>query len=58
MMLMLALMQLQNRFNSSLMYFAIIIQVRLQENVLLYLFRNIFDNSWVNVYWDWSDVAW
>ncbi len=58
MMLMLALMQLQNRFNSSLMYFAIIIHVRLQENVLLYLFRNTFENSWVNVYWDWSDVAW
>ncbi len=58
MMLMLALMQLQNRFNSSLMHFAIIIHVRSQENVLLYLFRNTFENSWVNVYWDWSDVAW
>ncbi len=30
----------------------IILHVRLQENVLLYLFRNTFDNSWVNVYWD------
>ncbi len=27
------------------MHFVIILQVRLQENVLLYLFRNTFDNS-------------
>ncbi len=41
-----------------LMHFVIILHVSLQENVLLYLFRNTFDNSWVNVYWNWSDVAW
>ncbi len=35
-----------------IMHFVIILHVRLQENVLLYLFRNTFDNSWVNVYWD------
>ncbi len=39
-----------------IMYFVIILHVRLQENVLLYLFRNTFDK--LNVYWDWSDVAW
>ncbi len=33
-------------------HFVIILHVRLQENVLLYLFRNTFDNSWVNVYRD------
>ncbi len=43
-----------------IMHFVIILHVRSQENVLLYLFRNIFYNSWVtlNVYWDWSNVAW
>ncbi len=36
-----------------IMHFVIIIlHVRSQENVLLYLFRNTFDNSWVNVYWN------
>ncbi len=35
-----------------IMHFVIIIHVRSQENVLLYLFRNNFDNSLVNVYWD------
>ncbi len=35
-----------------LMKFVLIIQVRSQENILLHLFRNTFDNSWVNVYWD------
>ncbi len=35
-----------------IMHFFIILHVRSQENVLLYLFRNTFDNSWVNVYWD------
>ncbi len=35
-----------------IMHFVIILHVRSQENVLLYLFRNTFDNSWVNVYWD------
>ncbi len=35
-----------------IMYFVIILDVKSQENVLLYLFRNTFDNSWVNVYWD------
>ncbi len=44
MMLMLAHMQLQN----FIMHFVIILNVRSQENVLLYLFRNTFDNSWVN----------
>ncbi len=39
-----------------IMYFVIIFNVRSQENVLLYLFRNNFENSWVNVYCDWSDV--
>ncbi len=38
-----------------LMHFVIILH---KETVLLYLFRNTFDNSWVNVYWEWSDVAW
>ncbi len=33
-------------------HFVIILHVRSQENVLLNLFRNTFDNSWVNVYWD------
>ncbi len=32
-----------------IMHFVIILHVKLQENVLLYLFRNTFDNSWVNV---------
>ncbi len=32
--------------------FIIILNVMFQENILLYLFRNTFDNSWVNVYWD------
>ncbi len=41
-----------------IMHFVIIIDVKSQENVLLYLFRITFDNSWVNEYWDWSDVAW
>ncbi len=41
-----------------IMHFVIILYVRLQENVLLYLFRNTFDNSLVNVYWDWRNVAW
>ncbi len=36
----------------------VLIQVRSQENILLHLFRNTFDNSWVNVYWDWCDEAW
>ncbi len=35
-----------------IMHFVIKLHVRLQENVSLYLFRNTFDNSWVNVYWD------
>ncbi len=35
-----------------IMHFVKILHVRLQEKVLLYLFRNTFDNSWVNVYWD------
>ncbi len=35
-----------------IMHFVIILHVRLQENVLFYLFRNTFDNSWVNVFWD------
>ncbi len=35
-----------------IMHFVIIRHVRSQENVLLYLFRNAFDNSWVKVYWD------
>ncbi len=35
-----------------IMHFVIILHVRTQENVLLYLFRNTFDNSFVNVYWD------
>ncbi len=39
-----------------IMHFVIILHVRSQENVLLYLFRNTFDNTWVNVYWNWS--AW
>ncbi len=34
-----------------IMHFVIILHIRSQENVLLYLFRNTFDNSWVNVYW-------
>ncbi len=34
-----------------IMHFVIILHVRSQENVL-YLFRNTFDTSWVNVYWD------
>ncbi len=33
-------------------HFVIILHVRSQENVLLYSFRNTFDNSWVNVYWE------
>ncbi len=41
-----------------LMHFVIILHVRSQENVLLYLFRNTFGNSLVNVYWNWSDGAW
>ncbi len=41
-----------------IMHFVIILHVRSQENVLFYLFRNTFDNSWVNVSWDLSDVAW
>ncbi len=41
-----------------IMHFVIILHVRSQGNVFLYLFRNIFGNSWVNVYWDWSDVTW
>ncbi len=39
-------------------HFVIILPVRSQENVFLYLFRNTFDNSWVHVYWDSSNVAW
>ncbi len=39
-----------------IMHFVIILHVRSQENVLLYLFT--FDNSWVNVYWDCSYVDW
>ncbi len=35
-----------------IMHSVIILHVRSQENVLLYLFRNTFDNSWVNVSWD------
>ncbi len=35
-----------------IMHFVIILHVRSHENVLFYLFRNTFDNSWVNVYWD------
>ncbi len=35
-----------------IMHFVIILYVWSQENVLLYIFRNTFDNSWVNVYWD------
>ncbi len=36
-----------------IMHFVIMLHVRSQENVLLmYLFRNTFDNSWVNVYWN------
>ncbi len=31
--------------------FFTILHVRSQENALLYLFRNTFDNSGVNVYW-------
>ncbi len=34
-----------------IMHFVIILNLRLQENVLLHLFRSTFDNSWVNVYW-------
>ncbi len=34
-----------------IMHLVIILHVRSQENDL-YLFRNTFDNSWVNVYWD------
>ncbi len=34
-----------------IMHFVIKLHVQLQENVL-HLFRNTFDNSWVNVYWD------
>ncbi len=41
-----------------IMHLVIIFHVKSQEDVLLYLFRNTFDNSWVNVYWDWSNVAW
>ncbi len=41
-----------------IMHFVIILHVRSQENDLLYLIRNTFDNSWVNVSWDLSDVAW
>ncbi len=41
-----------------IMHFVIILHVRSQENVLLYLFRNTFDNSCVKVYWDSNDVAW
>ncbi len=33
-----------------IMHLVIILHERLQENVLLYLFRDTFDNSWVNVY--------
>ncbi len=39
-----------------IMHFLIILHVRSQENVLLNLFRNTFDNR-LNVYWDWSDVV-
>ncbi len=35
-----------------IMHFVIILYLRSHENVLLYLFRNSFENSWVNVYWD------
>ncbi len=35
-----------------IMHFVIIPHVRSQENVLLYLFRNTFDNSCVKVYCD------
>ncbi len=35
-----------------IMHFVIIPHIKSEENVLLYLFRNTFDNSWVNVYWD------
>ncbi len=35
-----------------IMPFVIILHVSSQENVLLYSFRNTFDNSWLNVYWD------
>ncbi len=35
-----------------IMHFVIILHVRSQGNVFLYLFRNTFGNSWVNVYWD------
>ncbi len=41
-----------------IMHFVKILHIRSQENVLLYLCRNTFDNSWINVYWDRSDVAW
>ncbi len=30
-----------------IMHFVIILHVRSQENVLLYLFGNTFDNSWL-----------
>ncbi len=36
-----------------IMHFVIILQIRSQENVSLCLFRNILDNSLVNVYWIW-----
>ncbi len=35
-----------------IVHFVIILHVRSQYNVVLYLFRNTFDNSWVNVCWD------
>ncbi len=34
-----------------IMHFVIILHRKSQENVLLYLHKNTFDNSWVNVYW-------
>ncbi len=42
-----AVEQLQFLF---IMHVVIILHVRSQENVLLYLFRNNSDNSWVNVF--------
>ncbi len=43
----------RNKFSENIYIYIYIrgvnVNARSQENVLLYLFRNTFDNSWVNV---------